>query len=90
MLQSVKGAKSWKDRRVSGDVVSEELQGYHFKNVDLFKKKLNSRRKKKYQRELERVIKAIEAGELTYRGKRGKDIFFTFYKIGKQKMVVFN
>lgn len=80
--------KGWKERIVKRDVEEEQIGDYIFKNVDIFKKGLNGRRKKRYKEELKSLIKGIDT--LYYPGKGGKKIHYSLFKVDSTNMVVFN
>ena len=80
----------WKDRKVNRKLEEERLGDIVFKNVDVFKKGLNGRRKKRYMEELGTLIDNMDKDKMYYEGKRGKKIHYSLFNIDGMKMVVFN
>jgi len=65
-----------------------ELDGYEFKNYELFEDK------KDFIYDFKRIIRKIEQGEnMVYQLRKGLEkitVYFTYVSVGDQKMVVFN
>ena len=77
--------RSWVGKQ---DVSTFELDGYAFKNYELFEDK------KDFIYDFKQIIKKVESGgQLVYQLRKGLEkitVYFTYVSVGDQKMVVFN